>query len=106
MRNLLRKAGQGLSNLDTQYANALINDRIPDPMDRGHTMAISEAMKSGYEGNAVLSGLIKGGLVTSNVAARYALPLGGMTLAGKGLMDLTGMFVGENEQTSSTIMPS
>ena len=45
------------------------------------------------------------GLPAANIAARYGLPLGGVTLAGKALMDLTGMFVGENEQTSSTLMP-
>jgi hypothetical protein len=36
-----------------------------------------------------------------NAAARYALPAGGVTLAGKGLYDLTQMMM--DQQSSGTI---
>ena len=39
----------------------------------------------------------------ANIASRYALPVGGVTLAGAALHQLTGAF---DEQTSGTIMPS
>ena len=41
--------------------------------------------------------------VGANVASRYALPAGGVTLAGKGLYDLTQMMM--DQQTSGTLEP-
>ena len=43
------------------------------------------------------------GMLGVNAAARYALPAGGVTLAGKGLYDLTQTMM--SQQTSGTIDP-
>ncbi len=109
-RNFLRKAGdavgQFLGDMDQNYANAAYRESIPDNLQRGHALAIREIGPSVDMGDElhwkVLGGLAQGGLTAANVASRYALPLGGVTLAGKGLYDLTA---GMNEQTSGTLMP-
>ena len=36
--------------------------------------------------------MVDAGLFATNVASRYMLPAGGITLAGKGLYDLTAAF--------------
>ncbi len=38
------------------------------------------------------------GVFSANVASRYLLPAGGVTLAGKGLYDLTTQFGGKADQ--------
>ena len=109
--NQLRKAGKALMDVDEAYSRALIPKNFPDQFGqatRGLSMRdivstdLSQVKGFGAKPIAIAS---LGGLGVANVAARYGLPAGGITLAGKGLMDLTGMFVGENEQTSGTLMP-
>ena len=45
------------------------------------------------------------GVKAAAAGLRYGVPAAGVTLAGKGIIDLTGMFIQENEQTSGTLMP-
>ena len=42
-------------------------------------------------------------IIGSNIAARYALPAGGVTLAAVGLMDLTQQLTQGSQQTSGTM---
>lgn len=46
---------------------------------------------------------LRAGIPAANLASRYALPLGGVTLAGKGLIDLTAIMQG---QSSGELAPT
>ena len=96
--NQLRKAGRALSNFDDKYADAAWNEDVPELFQVGHVVSLGMPGPTGHNvGDAAIK--------AANFASRYALPAGGVTLAGKGLYDLTGMFIQENEQTSGTLMP-
>ena len=109
MRQLMRRAGEALMDADAKYARAVDISAYSPSLQAGHAMPLRDIVDAVPIGDGVMNQVlghgVRSGLMGANVAARYALPLGGMTLAGKGLMDLTGMFVSENEQTSGTIMP-
>ena len=110
-REMLRKAGSMMLDADAAYARALVPKGTDAPFakaTRGSSLREFRDVDMMDEGGLLAKALTMGtvgGLGVANVAARYGLPAGGITLAGKGLMDLTGMFVGENEQTSGTLMP-
>ena len=100
----LRKAGKALDKFDRGYANFMDSRTMPIEAQLGHALPISEAAKyiqlppnaaaeqpmaataARHLGNAALVG--------ANVASRYALPAGGVTLAGAALLDLTAAFGG------------
>ncbi len=109
-REMLRKAGSMMLDADEAYADALNFPGYNASMQMGHAIPLRDMGDVVQVGDSAMHKAIgavaHGGLATANVAARYGLPLGGLTLAGKGLMDLTGMFAGSTEQTSGTIMPS
>ena len=110
--NQLRKAGMAIKGMDDNYANA-IKDRIVDkndPHNKGRALAALLAgapiergdIQADNLGFRILGEAMDLGVSASNLGVRYGLPAAGVTLAGKGIMDLTGMF---EDQTSGTIMP-
>ena len=100
----LRKAGRALDKFDRAYADKADRRSMPIEGQLGHAVPISEAANyiqlppnaaaeqpmaataARHLGNAALVG--------ANVASRYALPAGGVTLAGAALLDLTAAFGG------------
>ena len=99
----LRKAGQALGDMDKAYTDAV--RKVPAFNNPGSGVPFNEMFKYPNEGvgwkERRIVDAMAAGVLTANVASRYALPAGGLTLAGKGLYDLTaGM-----QQTEGTIMP-
>ena len=104
MREQLRKAGRALLDADAAYANKLYSEKMPEGMQIGHAMPIEQAASyvqlppNPTEEQPILGTIARhganAGLVAANVAARYALPAGGVTLAGAGLIDLASKFGG------------
>ena len=99
----LRKAGQALGDMDKAYTDAV--RKVPAFNNIGAGVPLNELTKYPYETDnwkeRRMIDAMTGVVATANVASRYALPAGGLTLAGKGLYDLTvGM-----QQTDGTIMP-
>ena len=94
----LRKAGGAIRSFDDAYAAkaAEVTDNPFVKMTSGFpvTYAPEGTMKEKAVGYGILG---------ANAAARYALPAGGVTLAGKGLYDLTQMMM--DQQTSGTLEP-
>ena len=100
----LRKAGTMLGNADKAYTDAV--RKVPAFNNPGSGVPFNEMFKYPNEGvgwkERRIVNAMAAGVLASNVASRYALPLGGVTLAGKGLHDLT---VGLQQQTEHTLMP-
>lgn len=115
MRELIRKAGSKLREFDEAYAARVRNDsaRLPItqmlggmPINKIKASPASElAMIFATEGQGPASkGMIQrhqameyasgGAVVAANAAYRYGLPAAGLTLAGKGLADMTTQFGG------------
>jgi hypothetical protein len=106
MKETLRKAGKALLDADAAYANAADRRSMPLVSQIGHAMPLRDAVNfvkdpsvatgkgqpdTSIQGRA-LRGALNAGLVGANVASRYALPAGGITLAGAGILDLTAQF--------------
>ena len=109
MMNALRKAGSRFKDFDTAYAEKLTpgfteadtflgmignyGRGVPlHEVPRGIPMSEYEAIGGigpRTQGQARTGAFVDAGLMAANVASRYALPAGGITLAGKGLFDLT-----------------
>jgi len=116
-REMLRKAGKVLEDFDIGYGDAvykvvgpdkdsnnfgreMLADLISTPIMPGKviddgTEKIPMAMKVGAQAYNY-------GAPAISFAARYAIPVAGVTLAGSKLLELTGAF---DEQTRGTIMP-
>ena len=103
MKDLGRKAMQMLYDFDRGYA-----ERLPEgPTQVGDLLGITpieDFIRMEQVGKTpsqkVMLGAYKVAGVGSNLGVRYALPLGGLTLAGKALYDLT-----QDYQTSGTLRP-
>ena len=118
-REMLRKAGQGLLGLDERYANAVREgiqpNEISKPIKGGELTRQLIADIGGVPLNSTKSLFDTSdprykpyqdtAMKAASTGVRYGIPALGVTLAGKGLIDLTGMFIQENEQTSGTLMP-
>ena len=115
-REMLRKAGQGMKDFnlgeflldqDAKYARAVSpgRDDVFGEMTRGIPLRDAFNSTQVEKPENMLERVLDAGLVaavpTANIASRYALPVGGVTLAGAALHQLTGAF---DEQTSGTIM--
>ena len=107
-RETLRKAGQSLMDFDAKYAA-----RAEKDMGGAHNAPLKTALggtalkdigeleaDSWYE--AALGYGLMGGAAATNIGYRYGLPAAGLTLAGKGLYDLTNSM---SQQTDSTLSP-
>ena len=117
---LLSRAGQGvrwagneIAGLDTQYADAvaqLIRAKAPQGTKSLLEISSGAPIGSGYDTikadsrweHALGIGALAG-LDVTNFAARYAMPAGGVTLAGKGIADLTAMIVNADGQQPSEL---
>ena len=95
VREALRKAGSKLLELDDAYSGRIV-DMYMGSKDSPRDYADNPLLGAG----AGLSAVFGGGtpLKDNNVAAytsaaaKYVAPVGGMTLAGKGILDLTAAF--------------
>ena len=94
----LRKAGKALQDFDTAYA-----DRAEKDMGGAHKSPLkvmlggSPLQSIGYDEAENIKEHAMGiaftaGVGATNVGYRYGLPAAGLTLAGKGLYDLTASF--------------
>ena len=107
-REMLRKAGSMMLDADAAYAKAAgPGDNKPfGQLTRGTSLRDAFNPVTTGEPEGVLENLFAAGLdigvPAANIASRYALPVGGVTLAGAALHQLTGAF---DEQTSGTLMP-
>jgi len=108
-REMLRKAGQSIVDFDKRYAQRVERDmggveKSPLRVMLGGTELSAPAAATG---DTPMEKLIAQGLLAgtyaSNVGYRYGLPAAGVTLAGKGLYDLTQ---GMNQQTEGTLNPN
>ena len=115
---VLRKAGQRIGELDANYANA-IDERFGYSKNNtmvggfaGLTSAVpvrsiinnpykTESPANDWERVAGIA--MDSAVLGSNLAARYALPAGGVTLAGVGLYDLATQLNGADQQTAGTL---
>ena len=112
--NFLRKAGEGLRDFDQRYADRAAADIVG--LDKPGLLNGIEARLGGTSLSDVAQGYnydttrerlmglgISTGEMITNAGYRYGLPAAGLTLAGKGLYDLT---IGMNQQTEGTLQPS
>ena len=95
-KGLLRRAGEAIRSFDDAYA-AKVGDLTDNPFVK---------MTSGFPVTYAPAGTMKEkavgyGILGANVASRYALPAGGVTLAGVALNDLTQRMM--DQQSSGTI---
>lgn len=93
-------------DFDERYAAAADRQSMPMLSQIGHAMPLKQAAtfvtdKATATGQGkpdtslagrTTRGAINAALVGANVASRYALPAGGITLAGQGILDLTAQF--------------
>lgn len=110
----LRKAGQFLGNADAKYARA-VEDTIDNKSSwggaaRGMTSAVPlqdlMTMHGAETKQEIMQAIaLNGSAAASNIAARYALPAGGVTLAGKGLMDMAAAFGNQADQPEPNQLP-
>ena len=111
----LRKAGKALLDLDDKYAYVADRQSMPMISQLGHAVPLRQAINMVEDPAAVLGGKadtsIKGkvmrgaanaAITGAQVASRYALPAGGVTLAGQALYDLTVQFGGQGDQQTPT----
>jgi len=120
MKELLRKAGNKLREFDDAYAARVRSDSqyLPPTQLLGGspityvvqaTPASELAMEMAKETNGPVSKgaiqrhqgmeyLMGAGVTATSAGYRYGLPAAGMTLAGKGLYDLTASFGGQADQ--------
>lgn len=122
-RKMAGSALNKLAEMDASYAKA-IDDRfgLSDPKRtsplkamQGMTSAvpIRDIVNNPYQedrskmtrGERAMDMGMDAAVLTSNLAARYGLPAGGVTLAGIGLYEAGQAMVGLSQQTQSTIPP-
>ena len=100
----IRMAGDALRNLDDKYAKAIADMYITDGKKYGDIEGTARAIGAGFLGGIPLSAYNEAPLpAVTGAVVRAAPVVGGITLAGKGIYDLTSA-VG-TEQTSGTVMP-
>ena len=119
----MRKAGQALrigakktaraaSKLDTKYADAV--DKGTNKGDNGMAyltrgLPLKEVYKNPLQADSpterVVGEAMSAGVMAANVGSRYALPAGGITLAGKGLLDMTAQFGSKADEPEDSTLP-
>jgi len=117
----LRKAGMFLGDIDEQYANKIEAGAMKN-MERGGILEITEGIR-GFTSGVPLRDTWHGfsktenrkevmqqaamdlSVMGANVASRYALPAGGVTLAGKGLMDIAARFGSPADEPEPNQLP-
>ena len=107
--NLIRKAGQALRAMDDAYSAkiAQMYEGSNPAVQAGAYMvggahpSLRKAQPEGAEGP--VKALLEYGIPAVNAVPKYVLPAAGVTLAGKGLLDMADMI---GQQTSSTLEPN
>ena len=118
MREQLRKAGMAIRNFDDAYAEKVrdLGEKVPGvgpliqltagmpltykgqartPQELAMDQAMSgkgPASKAAVQRHAIAEEAFGYGTLATSAAARYALPAGGVTLAGAGIIDLASRF--------------
>ena len=125
----LRKAGQYVKDLDRKYADAIYARRgdgmsqmgidtqvtpIGDIRGNVGNIGLADAVDYNVRGGMIgvpeyMQGLPQGmqeaAYIASNAGVRYGLPAAGITLAGKGLYDLTAAFGNGGDYPSEGTLP-
>ena len=95
---------------DAAYADALFREGVDPKSQMGHAFPIANinTVVGDYEAaggigprtamEARAARVMDNSLLAANIASRYALPAGGVTLAGKGLMDIAAGLSPEEEE--------
>ena len=96
----LRKAGEAIRDFDYAYAQKVMNSDAPVVVKVTSGVPLFHSFEGIHNATEQAAAT---GLKAASAASRYALPAGGVALAGKGLYDLTQMMMGQ--QTSGTISP-
>ena len=117
-----RKVGEALNNFDKAYASKFERN-AKGPIDGvgmvGRAVPLSESYEtigmSEYETRGGIGPRTRSerdmgravgtGVFAANLASRYLLPAGGITLAGKGLYDLTTQFGAIADQQQPSELP-
>ena len=103
---MLKAGGKKLDNFDRAYVNKIQQDTPKPSTFRGLTTQVPlgdvVAAKYAYGGDPRIDTYMNAmtyGAGAANIASRYALPAGGVMLAGQGLADLTnGLYDAASEQ--------
>ena len=109
-RELLRKAGEALRGMDDAYSAKIAemyegsNPAVQAAayMVGGAHPSTRKAIPEGSEGS-IMHGILEYGIPAINAVPKYVLPAAGVTLAGKGLIDMANVI---GQQTSTTLEPN
>ena len=91
----IRKAGEALANFDRAYADRAYNDLGGEEAPLRGALGGMGIMDMGIDPRVdntkdrILTEIMRAGFVGTNLGYRYGLPAAGVTLAGKGILDLT-----------------
>ena len=119
--DLRRRAGdaltsmlKGASDFDRAYAKKIENRIDPNKqpiIGLGSTIPLADIYKPNEYtradtrlDKAMLQGM-NAGVMAANVGSRYALPAGGVTLAGKALIDLTAAYGSPADEPEPMTLP-
>ena len=103
----LRKAGQFLGDVDQAYSEQV--RKVPMFNNIGSNVSVRETFEYPNQGvgwkerRAV--DVMTGAVLGTNLASKYALPAGGVTLAGKGLMDIAARFGSPADEQEPNQLP-
>ena len=95
MKEALRKAGDFLRKKDNEYSEGIVNMYMgPKENPRSYTdnpvLGAASGIAATFAGGTPLK---DGGVAAyTSAAAKYVAPVAGVTLAGKGILDLTAQF--------------
>ena len=101
--SMLQSGGKKLLDLDEAYANKVgksIDPRTQPFAELTRAVPLRHTVGGTADSQIEKAMLVamNAGVATANVASRYALPAGGVTLAGKALYDMTTQFGGVADQ--------
>ena len=103
----LRKAGAFLGDIDQSYSEKV--REVPMFNNIGSGVSIKETFEYPNEGTnwKERAGInaMTGAVLGTNLASKYALPAGGVTLAGKGLMDIAARFGSPADEPEPNQLP-
>ena len=103
----LRKAGMFLGDVDQAYSEAI--REVPMFNNIGSGVSVRETFASPNEGVGWQErrgiDAMTGAVLGTNLASKYALPAGGVTLAGKGLMDIAARFGSPADEPEPNQLP-
>ena len=91
----IRKAGEALANFDRGYADRAYNDLGGEEAPLRGALGGMGVLDLGVDPvpdnlrDRIIVEAMRAGAVGTNIGYRYGLPAAGVTLAGKGLYDLT-----------------